>query len=326
VSASFPRAAVVALVLALAAALCAVAAAPAHATFFRQALDPAGDAASPDPGVDILAVGLGYDRSSGTLAAAVGLRGEPQTPAIVALVAARRDATGCNRAPAIGFGSLLDSYDAFWHRIETPALAPVSGDARKQGAGEVVQRFDVTDRRLAGIRPDCVMVTVADGADTQVVYDSVGPLTLNRRPALGVRLDGVPENVRPGRAYRLRVHLSNPGDAPTAGIRVRVAGARGLTASPRTLRLRPVAAGARRTATITVRLGARARFATDLGVTATAGGLRASAERRVYVKTPDPPSRPPSRGGGGGGSRTCVQYFPDLSGESGGSLGLVPCS
>jgi hypothetical protein len=311
-------------VLALAVALCAVAAAPAHATIVRQAADPAGDAATPDPGVDIVAVGFGYDRASGTLAAAVGLRGEPATPAIVSVVAARSDATGCNRGPAIGFGSTLGSYDAFWQRMASPTVATASGDAGKQGAGDVFQRFDVTDRRLAGVRPDCLMVSLVDAVDTQVVYDSVGPLALNRRPGLAVRLSGVPEDVRAGRKYRLRVHVSNPGDARTAGIRVRLAGVRGLTASPRTVVLRPLAAGKRRTATITVRLSARARFATDLEVTAAASRLRASAERRVYVKTPDPPRRRPSPGGGGGGG-VCVQYFPDLSGESGGSLGIVPC-
>lgn len=41
--------------------------------------------------------------------------------------------------------------------------------------------------------------------------------------------------------------------------------------------------------------------------------------------------RRPARGGGGGGSgtptppRTCTRWVPDFTGESGGSLGLVPC-
>lgn len=46
----------------------------------------------------------------------------------------------------------------------------------------------------------------------------------------------------------------------------------------------------------------------------------------VGVVAPSRP-RPPAAGGGGGSQRprTCVKYFPDLSGETGGSLGIVPC-
>ncbi|MDW5596893.1 hypothetical protein VSS74_21275 [Conexibacter stalactiti] len=83
------------------------------------------------------------------------------------------------------------------------------------------------------------------------------------------------------------------------------------------------------TATVRVRLGERAARTTDLRVDVSAGRLKATETRRISVRTPTP-APPPSRGGGGDGgdsgpSRVCTRWFPDISGETGGSLGLVPC-
>jgi hypothetical protein len=102
-----------------------------------------------------------------------------------------------------------------------------------------------------------------------------------------------------------------------------VAGARGLRVSPSTRTLAPLAAGRTRTATLRVRLSTRARASTRLRVTATAGDQRVRTEGRIRLL------RPSSGGGGGGGGstppRTCNRWMPDISGETGGSLVLVPC-
>jgi hypothetical protein len=73
----------------------------------------------------------------------------------------------------------------------------------------------------------------------------------------------------------------------------------------------------------TVTLSRRARTSTDLKVTAAAGQLIARQETTISVRKPTKPG-----GGGGGGegsSGVCVRYLADPSGETGGSLILVPC-
>ncbi len=303
--------------------LLSASAAPAHATFIADAPDPAGDAASPDPGHDLLAIGLGYDRASGQLAGAVALRGDPDMPGFVALVAATRTSTGCDEGPAIGFGSALDDFDAIWLRQDSGTVVTAHGEADKQGAGRAIQRFEVTDEKLARLRPDCVTVSMVDPANPQTVYDTAGPVELVPKPGLAIRLRGVPEKVRSGRAYRLKVAVSNPGDAPTGKIRLRLSRAKGLKAPRRAVTVKSVRPGKKKTATFTVTLSRRARFATDLKMSAKAGRLRATAEKQVYVQTPR------RKGSGGGGNTgtpgTCIKFFPDFSGDTGGSLGLVPC-
>lgn len=106
---------------------------------------------------------------------------------------------------------------------------------------------------------------------------------------------------------------------------MRLARVKATSARPRALTLRSIAPGKRRTATITVRFGARAPFSPDLEVTATAGRLSVEETVSTSVSQPD---RGGSGGGGddgGGGSGVCTRWFPDFSGETGGSLGLVPC-
>lgn len=321
---SLPR-----LCLALVALLCcALLPASARADFVALGDEPAPDSTAPEAGRDLTAVGVAYDRRSGALTAAFKLRGMPRDGgAFVTVVAARRTATGCDGAPAAGFSTFTDETSARWLRFASPTEVTASGSASKRGGTTDLQQITVRDRRLAGLRLDCALVVLNEPGNPANVYDTIGPLTLKPEPSLAVALGGLPETVRADRSYRLKVTLSNPGDAPTGRLRVQLAKARGLTATPRALTVRSLRAGHRSTATITVRLSAKAETRTDLRVRVAAGRLRAEAERVVYVRTPARPS-PPSGGGGGGGgggARTCVRWIPDFSGESGGSLGLVPC-
>ncbi|MGE4424936.1 MAG: CARDB domain-containing protein [Solirubrobacteraceae bacterium] len=285
--------------------------------------DPSGDAADPHPGRDIVDFGISYDRRTGKMEGAVRLRGgAADAPSLVTLVAGRRTAGGCNGYPAVGFASATDDWGARWLRFQAPAGAGPRGDADKVGRGDAIQRFEATDRMLRGVRSDCVVAFLSQLDDGSVIYDTAGPLPLVPQPELGIRISGVPKRFAPDRRRRIRVTLSNPGEARTGRIRLRVGRARGLVVSPRTRTLPGLKAGGKRTVTLRVTLRARARTATTLKVTARAGKLRASDDASLYLR-----HRP--RGGSGGGAghvpRLCNRYSPDLSGRTGGSLILVPC-
>lgn len=79
--------------------------------------------------------------------------------------------------------------------------------------------------------------------------------------------------------------------------------------------------------TVKVTLVRGARTTTEVPITASAGKLRAKAEITLRRRA----TKNPSSGGGGSGSSTsppprlCTHYLADLSGQSGGSLILVPC-
>jgi len=104
---------------------------------------------------------------------------------------------------------------------------------------------------------------------------------------------------------------------------MRLGDARDLRLSPRTKTLGPLAPGARRTYRVKARFGPRSATINDVSLRASAGGLVADTKVRMVVRHP----RRPSSGGGGGGSGTqvCTRWSPDLSGQTGGSLILVPC-
>ncbi len=95
----------------------------------------------------------------------------------------------------------------------------------------------------------------------------------------------------------------------------------GILRGTRLTQIRP---GSRKHVRVRVRLFRSAGTSADLKVIARSGKLRAGAETKLRLKLP---KKPPTGDGGGTGSGggVCVQYFPDLSGETGGSLGLVPC-
>jgi hypothetical protein len=295
----------------------------AEANFVATATDPAGDAADANPSRDITATGLSYDRRSGELVGAIRLRGAPshETNAFVSLFAGTRTPSGCNGLPAAGFGSYSDEFGASWLRLDDAAGGGPRGEADKRGFLADVQEFQVTDQQLAGRPLDCVTATLTEPGNPANVYDSVGPIALVGQPALSLRLRGVPRTFGTGRPRRIKLALTNEGDAPTGRVRLKFSRARGLKIKTKTRTVKSIAPQRRRTVTATVTLSPRARSATDLKVTASAGRLIARQEATLRVRKPSGGGG----GGGGGGTGSCVRYQADLSGETGGSLILVPC-
>lgn len=298
----------------------------ARANLVGGANDPVGDASDPSPGRDLTGAGLAYDKRRGALVGAVGVRQDPtrETGGFLTLFAGTRTPTGCDGYPAIGFATSTSVFDARFSVLEGPGATGASGGARKRGGQTTLQRFEVVDARLRGRSPDCAVATLTAPGNPSVVWDTTGPIALTPRPVLSGRLSGVPKELRAGRSQRVRVTLENDGDAPTRAGRLTVAGARGLKTTPRSAKVAAIPAGGRRTTTFRVSLSSRARPTTTLKVTATAGEQRVRAEGRIRLR------RPARSGGGGGGSvpdlpRTCTRYSPDLFGDTGGSLVLVPC-
>lgn len=300
--------------------------ASAGAAFTAVVRDPAGDAASPAPGHDLLAAGVGYDRRTGLVAGSVKLAGDPAgNRAFLHFQLGRLTQGRCEGPPVVALGSYTDEYGASWLRFSGPNQVTGRGDADKDGGNRSIQTIEATARALRGMRPDCALVLLSEPSNAANLFDSIGPFRLVPQPGLSVRTGGVPEDVRSGRSYTLKVTVTNPGDARTPPVTVRLRRAKGVGGTPKAVRLKPLRPGTRATARFTIRPRANARFATELGVTATAGRMTVEDTRKIYVSTPSPPSRRGGGGGDGGGSRLCVRWIPDFSGETGGSLGLVPC-
>jgi hypothetical protein len=296
----------------------------AQGNFIAAAADPAGDAVDPSAGRDIIGAWMSYDRRSGELIGAVQLRGVPGgARAFVSLFAGTRTATGCNGLPYAGFGSYSDEFGASWKRLDDPAGAGPSGDAEKVAYRDAVQRFEATDSQLAGHRLDCVLATLTEPGNPANVYDTAGPFELVGQPALSMRMRGAGRPFKPNRARKLRITLANPGDAATSPVRLRLGRARGLRAKPAKKSLGAIDPGARRTVTVKLTLKGRARAATRLKVTASAGELIVREKLRLRLRRPSKP------GGGNGGTdrptKTCTRWMPDPFGGTGGSLILVAC-
>lgn len=307
----------------VACALLSFAASGAEAAYVGAAKDPAGDSADPDPGRDITAVGLGYDRRSGALIGALRLRGAPssESSAFITLVAGVRTASGCNGYPAIGFGSYSDEHGASWLKL-APTVATDRGEADKSGYLDAVQKFEITAGALAGNRPDCVVATLTEPGNPDNVYDSAGPVPLRPLAGLEAQLGNVPEVMRPGRERRLKLVLRNPGDAPTGRVQISVKRARGLTVKL-TRRLPSIAPGKRRSVTLRTTLANHAASPARLRVIARAGNLLARTEVSLDVLRGSPSKGDPDDGYHA--PQLCNRWIPDLSGETGGSLVLVPC-
>ncbi|MDP2710046.1 MAG: hypothetical protein Q8O56_02400 [Solirubrobacteraceae bacterium] len=298
----------------------------AQASYFGTAEDPRGDALDPNPGRDLAAASLFYDRRAGTLTGAVRFHGPPeQAPSFVTLVAGLRTATGCDGYPALGFGSLSDAFSARWLRMNDSSGAGPRGSADKRGGGDAVQQFSVTDRQLAGMRPNCAIATVTDPDNSAIVYDTTGPIALAAQPELAVGLSRVPDVLVASRPRRITVTVRNVGDAATGLVRVRFGLVRGLRTVPRAVTLRSIAPGARRVTNVRVTLSPRSSLRTPLKVRATAGKIEARVEATLHRRQITRPSTGGSSGSGNRGSQLCTRFQPDLSGQTGGSLVLVPC-
>lgn len=291
------------------------AAAPAaRANLVASGQDPAGDAADPHPGRDIVAVGLAYDRRTGHLRGGVRLRGDPgrDAPANLTLFAGGRTATGCNAYPAIGFGTQTDLTGADWVRLDRAGAAPAARGRAMKLFDVAIEEYEATAKELAGRRPECVIARLNEPGDPGVVHDVAGPFALRGLPQLEVRLGKALAIFRAGKARTIRATVRNVGDGPSGRIRLAVPGARGLKVSaPR--RLGSIAAGARRTVALRVTLSSRSERLTTLRLRATgAEGVRAEAEDRLYRSSRSGSSGSSAGGGGagagGGGSKLCYRY------------------
>ncbi len=297
---------------------------PARANFVASTSDPAGDAADGNPAHDLTAMTLDYDRRTGMLSGAIRLRQAPAgARSFLTFAAGRRTPTGCDGYPAGVFGSYTDESGASWLRLDAAgAPAAARGDADKRGADEAVQSFTAKARALAGQRFDCVVAVLSEPGNPANVYDAAGPVDLRGKPALTLRVKRVPTRLRPGVKRSIAVTLSNTGDGAARGVKLSLSRARGLSVKPRKRTVRRLAAGARKTVRVSVRLSRRARPVTRLRIVARSGRLVA----RPQVRLRSGPSRGGGGSGGGGGVPTvCTRYAPDPFGDTGGSLILVPC-
>lgn len=297
----------------------------AGAAFIAETTDPAGDSTSSHPGRDLRGAGIGFDQKTGFMVAVIALHGSPSDDggSFLTIYAGMRTASGCNGYPAGGFGAMTDGWDAIWVRHNAPGQTQ-HGEADKSGYRSNVQRFEVETRKLAGRKWNCLTATLTDPENPEIVYDQIGTVAFRGLPSLRMNIQKVRRAVPVNRTRRIKVVVANPGDAPLRGASVRFAGDRGLKVWPRKRRLGVIRPGKRRAVFVRVKPRMAAGTSADLKVTVKAGKLVARSTRTFKVKQP---RRKPSGGGGGsfGGSGVCVQYFPDLSGETGGSLGMVPC-
>lgn len=313
----------VALAAAVSVGLGLAAAPSASANLIGDAKDPVGDATDPSPARDLVGAGMAYDRRRGALVGAVALRGAPSgdTGGFLTLFAGTRTPAGCNGYPAIGFATTTSESSARWTVLRGGPTPDPTFPAEKRGGRDAVQRFEIVDPRLKSHRPDCVIATLTEPGNVQNVWDTV-EFGLRPVPVLAARLRGVPSRLAAGTSRRVRVTVRNEGDAPTRSGRLRVAGVRGLRATPSSSRVPAIPAGGSRTVSFRVALTSRARSSTPLRVSVTAGDQTVRTEGRIVLR------RPKASGGGsggGGGTRTCTRYAPDPFGDTGGSLVLVPC-
>ncbi len=313
-------------------ALLLAAVAPAQAAYAGTGSDPAGDATDGNPAHDIVGFGASYGPADGTLVGLVRLAGSAaaaSNDARVHVMAGHRTPGGCVGYPAVGFRAYLtvDSGSARWLRFAVPLdPRPEDGFARREDTdGRRTLRFEITDKRIAKLRIDCAMAWTTDDKAPDVPLDMTAPVGLRAQPELVTELGRLPASQRVGQRRTVRVVLRNPGHKSTGRIRLSVANARGLSVQhPRTVAsLKP---GARRTVTLTTSLTRRAKPTTRLRVTATAGDLRARVDGQLRRGSES------SRGGSGSGGsgtnpppRLCNRWMPDISGNTGGSLVLVPC-
>lgn len=281
---------------------------PASANFFATGVDPAGDSTDANPGRDIVRVGFAYNRRTGHIRGGVVLRGNlGEAPANLTLFAGNRTATGCNAYPAIGFGTQTDLRGAHWVLLTSATAPPTFGEARKT-YDDVAEEYEATARQLAGKRPNCVIAQLDDPANPGVVYDIAGPYKLRAMPELATRLGKVPSIMRPNRERKIRVTVSNPGDAATGRVRLRVSKARGLKVRG-ARQLPSIRPGARRHVILRVTLNRRAKMLTNLEVTAVAKNkIRATASDRLYISRSSGTRKPPSAGGGEERNRLCFRY------------------
>lgn len=300
----------------------------AGANFAGSASDPAGDATDPGSGRDLQSAGFGYDRRTGTVSVTLALTNRPllsEDGVGLRVFLAKRSPTGCDQTPGVAAAGQTQSSDLLDWLLQTgPASAPPAGTgtARNLNSFDAVQRFSFSGTALKARGFDCAVARTVALEDPTRIIDEVGPIALKALPELRMAITGVPKTIARGSRRTITVKLTNPGDAAATGAKVKVARAAGLKAVASTA-FGTIAPGR----TVTRRIAVTAtgtRPTVDLKLTAATGSL--SVARSYTLGVYKKGSR---RGGSGGGSAgaqmLCNQFAPDLSGQSGGSLILVPC-
>jgi hypothetical protein len=302
---------------------------PAPAAYVGAGSDPQGDAPDGNPAHDIVAFGASYRPADGALVGVVRLAADgagADGHVRIQLMAGRRTPAGCVGYPSVGFRSYPSGGGALvrWVRFaQAGDPRPKDGFGRQQASdGGRTWRFEVTDRTLAGLQLDCALAWTHHDQSADAFVDTSREVTLRAQPELTATLGTLPASQRVGQRRTVRVTLRNPGHAKTGRIRLSVGKARGLAVrhAKTVAALKP---GAKRTVTLTTTLTSRAKATTRLRVTASAGDLRTRIDGQLRRA-----SRSSGSGSGSGSPRPpqlCNRWLPDITGNSGGSLTLVPC-
>lgn len=299
----------------------------ARADFVASSPDPVGDATDPSPARDITAVGMTYNRRAGTLSGFVRFGTYPgDVPSFITFFAATRTATGCDGFPAGGFGSYSDEYGTGWFLLDSQTGPPAAkGEGEKSGVDSDVQEFEVSAKKLAGKRFNCVVATVSEPGNASHIYDTTGAVPLVGLPGLSLNIRG-PKQFKRNRSQFLRFRVSNPGDGVAKRVKLRLGHARGMRLSKYSKTLGAIKPGKHRKFRIRVHFNERARARTKVKLWGRSGQLRLKGALRLKVRTKKP--KPGDNGSGNGSIKTprlCAKYQADLSGETGGSLVLLPC-
>lgn len=308
-------------------AMLLAAGAPAHAAYVGTGGDPTGDATDGNPAHDIVGFGASYGPADGSLVGVLRLAGRAggaNEYVRAHVMVGFRTPSGCNGFPAVGLQTYPSAEGALVRWVRFGAAddpRPKDGFGRQQVLdGGHTLRFEVSDTDVAGLKADCAVAWTVNEQTPGVLVDTASATVLRAQPELVAEAGKMPPSQRVGQRRKVRVVLRNPGHAKTGRIRLSVAKARGLSVQhPKTIAsLKP---GAKRTVTLTTSLTSSAKASTRLRVTASAGDLRARVDGRLR--------RAGTSGGSGSGQptppQTCNRWMPDLSGETGGSLVLVPC-
>lgn len=307
----------------------AASAGPAQASFFATGTNPAGNSADPaNAERDLTEAAIGYDRNRGVLRAAVRLAGPAgSAPTFIGVFAGTRGPQGCNVYPAIGVSFITGGTDPQWHRLEGPGTPSQSGRVtmRTEDGGKVLL-FEAESTRLEGVTPNCMIATLTDPGAATTVFDGIGPVDLIAQPDLGVEFGSMPDPFATGRSRQVKLTIRNTGDASAPKVKLRFKQAKGIKISPSKVTVGSIKAGAKRVVKVRITPSTKAKRTTDLTAIAASGKFEAQTKTEItHRKRKAPSSGGGGSGGGGGGSQTCVRWIPDFSGESGGSLGLVPC-
>lgn len=222
---------------------------------------------SPSPARQIAAATVSQDLRTGRIGGTVRL-GQAATAE-----------TGADLA--IGFGSQDENICRGETEITLDTVPGGSPGATYTGA---TVTYHETRESAIGADWNCAYAVVVPKGDFSETYDGlIGPLQpvyAPRAPKLRLQLKRS-LSLKAGRWAKVKLTASNPGNAATPKVRVRLR-AKGVKLKPRRLELARIGAGKKRSATFRVRLAGRPKG--TVAVSASAGRLKAGARLRVKRK------------------------------------------